>query len=383
MGIWEDRIRDAIAHGYVTAEDGHSIDILNDRGIDILGNLIESSKYSVNSYYYGALHNTAHMVLGRQGDPHGKFKLPPGVMEHFETATRDPAFFRLHKYMNNIFKEFKDRLSPYTKEDFLWEGIDLQSIEVEGSLETYFEDFEFSLANAVDDTEEVVDVSLTATVKRLNHKPFSWKMQVENSKDAATVASVRISMCPRRDANGVAYHPNSGRWGCIEMDKFYAELAPGANTIIRDSKMSSVTIPDIPSFDFIKEKTDAAIAAGSESSGLENFARSCGIPDRLYLPKGKENGLEMVLMAFLEDAEHDKVEGFVIDVNNEFGGTHAHCGIHGQKIPDTRALGYPLDRPITDFKMTAAIPNFKTSLIKVYHKPNTCECCKNENKPSE
>jgi len=291
-------------------------------------------------------------------------------MEHFETATRDPAFSRLHKYMNNIFKEFKDRLSPYTKEDFLWEGVDLQSIEVEGSLETYFEDFEFSLANAVDDTEEVEDVPLSASVKRMNHKPFSWKMQVENSKGSATVASVRIFMCPRRDANGVAYHPNSGRWGCIEMDKFYAELAPGANTIVRDAKKSTVTVPDIPSFDYIKEKTDASVAAGSQASGLEQYSRSCGIPDRLYLPKGKENGLEMVLMAFLEDAEADKADDFTIDVNNEFGGTHAHCGIHGQKVPDVRAMGYPLDRPIVDFKMTASIPNFKTNLIKIYHKPS-------------
>merc|ERR1711970_328306 len=122
MGIWEDRIRDAIAHGYVTAHDGTNIDILNDKGIDIIGNLIESSTYSPNPYYYGQLHNMAHIVLGRQGDPMGKFKQPPGVMEHFETATRDPAF---------------------SKEDFMWEGIDLTEISVEGSLETYFEEFEF------------------------------------------------------------------------------------------------------------------------------------------------------------------------------------------------------------------------------------------------
>merc|ERR1711874_408497 len=176
---------------------------------------------------------------------------------------------------------------------------------------------------------------------------MGWKMQVENSKGSATVASVRIFMCPRRDANGVAYHPNSGRWGCIEMDKFYAELAPGANTIVRDAKKSTVTVPDIPSFDYIKEKTDASVAAGSQA-----------------------NGLEMVLMAFLEDGEADKADDFTIDVNDEFGGTHAHCGIHGQKVPDVRAMGYPLDRPIVDFKMTASIPNFKTNLIKIYHKPS-------------
>ena len=147
-------------------------------------------------------------------------------------------------------------------------------------------------------------------------------------------------------------------------------VAPGANTILRDSKMSTVTVPDIPSFDYIKEKTEASLASGSESSGLEQYSRSCGIPDRLYLPKGKENGLEMVLMAFLEDAEADKADDFTIDVNSEFGGTHAHCGIHGQKIPDKRAMGYPLDRPILDFRMTASIPNFKTNLVKVYHKPS-------------
>jgi len=368
--IWEDRIRDAIAHGYVTGHDGTNIDILNDKGIDVLGDLIESSTYSVNPYYYGALHNTAHIVLGRQGDPKGKFKQPPGVMEHFETATRDPAFFRLHKYMNNIFKEFKDRLPPYTKEDFLWEGVELAEISIEGSLETYFEDFEFSIQNAVDDSENVADVALTAVVRRLNHKPFSFKLVVNNNKGAAAKASARIMMCPRRDANGVAFHPNSGRWGCIEMDKFYIALAPGANTIIRDAKLSSVTIPDIPSMATITEKTNAAVAGGADSTGLEDFGRNCGIPDRLLLPKGKENGLEMVLMAFLEDGEADKAEGFVIDVNSEFGGTHAHCGIRGAKVPDVRAMGYPLDRQIIDFRMTGAIPNFKTGLIYVYHKPS-------------
>merc|ERR1712212_946037 len=368
--IWEDRIRDAIAHGYVTGHNGEIINLLNDNGINILGDIIESSEYSPNAYYYGALHNTAHIVLGRQGDPKGKFNQPPGVMEHFETATRDPAFFRLHKYMNNIFKEFKDRLPPYTKEDFLWEGIDLTEISIEGSLETYFEDYEFSITNAVDDTENVNEVPLTAVVKRLNHKPFAFKMVVNNNKGAPAIASARIYMCPRRDANGVAFHPNSGRWGCIEMDKFYIELAAGENTILRKDSESTVTIPDTPSFDSIKEKTASALEGGSDSTGLEDFTRNCGIPDRLLLPKGKENGLEMVLMAFLEDGVADAAEGFTPDPNNEFGGTHAHCGIRGQKIPDKRAMGYPLDRQILDFRMTASIPNFKTDLVFIYHKPS-------------
>merc|ERR1711872_685773 len=80
-----------------------------------------------------------------------------------------------------------------------------------GSLETYFEDYEFSISHGVDESENVKEVPLTAVVKRLNHKPFSFKMVVNNNKGETAIASARIFMCPRRDANGVAFHPNSGR----------------------------------------------------------------------------------------------------------------------------------------------------------------------------
>merc|ERR550519_2676932 len=364
--IWEDRIRDAIAHGYVTGKDGSVINILDDHGIDILGDIIESSEYSPNAYYYGALHNTAHMVLGRQGDPHGKFKQPPGVMKHFETATRDPAFFRLHRYMNNIFKEFKDRLAPYTYDELNFEGVTIEDVKIEGSLETYFEDFEFSLTNAVDDTTEIADVDIAAVVKRLNHKPFSFVLNVNNDNDKEVDASGRIYLCPRRENNDVAFHPNVGRWGCIEMDKFWVHLTPGANTIVRKSSESAVTVPDLPSFAEMMEKTDAAVAAHAETSGLENLSRNCGIPDRLLLPKGKEEGLEMILMSFISDGSHDHTDTFEVD--EHYDGTHAHCGIHGQKYPDKRPMGYPIDRQITDFRMTATVTNFKNTLVKIFHK---------------
>ena len=223
LRIWEDRIRDAIAHGYVTGKEGEIINILNDDGIDIIGNIIESSNYSPNPGYYGNLHNTAHIVFGRQGDPKGKFKQPAGVMEHFETATRDPSFFRLHKYMMNIFKEYKERLPPYTYEELNFEGVSIESVNIEGSLETYFEDFEFSLNNGLDDTPELPDVPISAVIKRLNHKPFSFILNVNNDKGAEVTASARIYLCPRRDNTGVPFHPNVGRWGCIEMDKFWTK----------------------------------------------------------------------------------------------------------------------------------------------------------------
>merc|ERR1712008_647582 len=82
-------------------------------------------------------------------------------------------------------------------------------------------------------------------------------------------------------------------------DKFWVHLTPGANTIVRKSSESAVTVPDLPSFAEMMEKTDAAVAAHAETSGLEKLSRNCGIPDRLLLPKGKEEGLVMVLMTTL------------------------------------------------------------------------------------
>ncbi|WP_348243238.1 tyrosinase family protein, partial [Salmonella enterica] len=149
---------------YITDKDGKVINIMNDEGIDKLGDIIESSVYSPNAQYYGALHNLAHIMLGRQGDPHGKYNMPPGVMEHFETATRDPTFFRLHKYMDNIFKEHKDSLPPYTHEDLDFPGVDIESVGVEGELKTYFEHYEFDLRNAVDSAQGIEDVDLKAHV---------------------------------------------------------------------------------------------------------------------------------------------------------------------------------------------------------------------------
>ena len=220
MIIHESRIQDAIDHGYITKHDGTHVDISNAQGIDHLGDIIESSLYSPNVQYYGALHNEAHILLGRQSDPKGKFNLPPSVMEHFETATRDPAFFRLHKYMDNIFKVHKNTLPSYTAEEISFPGVHLKNIEIEGKLETYFEDFEFDLKMAVDTSEAVDEVDVKAHVPRLNHHDFAYKFEIKND-NADAHAVIRVFLCPRKDNQGIVFSFDEGRWHCIEMDKFW------------------------------------------------------------------------------------------------------------------------------------------------------------------
>jgi len=367
MIIMESRIRDAIAHGYIIGANDEHIDIMNKEGIDHLGDIIESSMYSPNVQYYGALHNYAHILLGRQCDPHGKFNLPPSVMEHFETATRDPSFFRLHKYMDHIFKEHKDSLHPYTKEDIAFPGVHLKDVEIEGELETYFEDFSFDLKMAVDSSSAGDEISVKAHVPRLNHKDFAYNFHIENDNEDSH-AVIRVFLCPRRDHNGIIFTIDEGREHCIEMDKFWYHLVHGENHILRKSHESTVTASDIPSFEKLIHDADEAVASGGELH-LEEFETSCGIPNRMLLPKGMTGGMEFALAVAVTDASgDDHIEDHEKEAVEHTHRSHTQCGVHGQKYPDHQPMGFPLDRKIPDERVLLNSDNVFYKIVKIFHK---------------
>ncbi|KAJ8894011.1 hypothetical protein PR048_006619 [Dryococelus australis] len=171
MKLYEGRIRDAIAAGFIRSYDGVA-HLNNSRGINLLGEIVESSEHSLNREYYGQLHNDAHVLLSKVTDPQLKFGVPPGVMEHFETATRDPAFFRLHKTIDNLFKLHKDLLSPYTREQLDFPGVRVEAIKVVGlskastpnTLITYFDESHIDMANAVEGSgTSGVDIRMQAS----------------------------------------------------------------------------------------------------------------------------------------------------------------------------------------------------------------------------
>ncbi|XP_045623124.1 LOW QUALITY PROTEIN: hemocyanin subunit [Procambarus clarkii] len=359
--IYENRIRDAIAHGYVTAKDGSTIDIMNSHGIDVLGDIIESSTYSPNAGYYGSLHNTAHIVLGRQGDPQGKYDLPPGVLEHFETSTRDPAFFRLHKYMDNIFREHRDSLPPYTKEELLFPGVEIENFCTSGLLQTYFEDFEYSLINAVDDTADTEDVEISTYIPRLNHEDFTFNIDIDNHNDHEVLTTVRIFGWPHKDNNGLQYSFNDGRWNAIELDKFWIKLKPGENKIHRKSRDSSVTVPDIPEFHYLMDRTEEALSNGRKLD-LHEYVSALGLPNRFLLPKGNNQGLKFKVVVALTDGEADAAVDD-LHTNTKFN----HYGYRGV-YPDKRPHGYPLDRRVDDERIFHRLPNFKEIVVKLFHR---------------
>jgi len=44
-------------------------------------------------------------------------QLAPSVLEHPETALRDPAYYQLYKRLYHFVKKFKDRLPSYTHDE--------------------------------------------------------------------------------------------------------------------------------------------------------------------------------------------------------------------------------------------------------------------------
>lgn len=138
-------------------------------------------------------------------------------------------------------------------------------------------------------------------------------------------------------------------------------MAPGSNSITRSSRDSALTVPDVPSFQTLIDKTEAALAAGNELH-LEEFESGLGLPNRFLIPKGNMHGLEFHLVVFISDGAKDAaVEG--LHDNTAFN----HYGCADGRYPDNQPHGYPLDRRVDDERIIMGLPNFKTIDVKVHH----------------
>lgn len=91
---WRDRIYQAIDQGYVVDSNGKTITLSGLKGIDILGDVVESSALSPNKLLYGDLHNQGHNLISFVHDPEQKYLEEFGVMGDVTTAMRDPIFYR-------------------------------------------------------------------------------------------------------------------------------------------------------------------------------------------------------------------------------------------------------------------------------------------------
>ncbi|XP_058827992.1 uncharacterized protein LOC131687914 [Topomyia yanbarensis] len=337
---WGSRIAEAIDAGFVLGPNGQRIPLDETTGVDILGNIMEPSSLSVNRQYYGSYHGNLHNVIAYSHDPDNRFLEGYGVVGEFQTAMRDPSFYRLHCQVDNMFHRFKNTLQPYPTNQLNYNGIQIQSISAQlnranapnNVLLTYWQRSQVDLATGLDFGPQG---NVFASFTHLQHAPFTYRLAVNNNSGAMRRGTCRIFIGPKVDERNTALTYQEQRILMTELDKFTVTLNPGVNNIVRRSEQSSVTIP--------YERTFRQVAL-SNQPGTEAFRFcNCGWPHHLLLPKGTPEGMKFDMFVMISDYTNDTVNQ-EFDENVNCNDSHSFCGLRDRLYPDRRAMGYPFDR---------------------------------------
>ncbi|XP_063832838.1 phenoloxidase subunit 1-like [Ostrinia nubilalis] len=337
---WRDRVLQAIEENAVIVSGNRKVPLTEETGIDVLGNLMESSILSPNRGYYGDLHNMGHVICSYAHDPDHRHLEQYGVMGDSTTAMRDPFFYRWHAFVDDVFDLHKTKLPKYGNDRLDFPGIRVSSISVEGpagsnTFGTQWEQSMVDLARGLDFTPRG---SVLAKFTHLQHDEFTYVIEVNNTSGAAAMGMFRIFLAPVNDESGQPLRFEEQRRLFIELDKFSQPLNAGNNTIRRNSVDSSVTIPYERTF---MDQTARPGDPGSAAAAEFDFC-GCGWPHHMLIPKGTPQGFPMVLFVMVSNWNDDRVEQDTVGTCNDAA---SYCGIRDRKYPDKRAMGFPFDRP--------------------------------------
>nr|CAZ66712.1 hemocyanin subunit 3a [Pandinus imperator] len=337
MERWRERILDAIDIGHAINHDGKEILLDEEHGTDILGSIIESNAETINLPFYGSLHNWGHVMMAYIHDADGRFQETPGVMTDTATSLRDPIFYRYHRFIDNMFQEYKSTLPTYTHEQLNFPEVEVTGVTVTARTDDVINTFNREAELVVTHAQHIGKGPVKVRYEHLDHESFSYAIDALNNGNAVKRATVRIFLAPKYDELGNEIPIDDQRRLFIELDKFTATLQPGKNTVVRSSVDSSVTLSQQHTFEELEK------GEGLDESRTE-FC-SCGWPQHLLVPKGDIKGMEFHLFVMLTDREKDKVSD---------GDSHkalctdavSYCGARDEKYPDKKAMGFPFDRKI-------------------------------------
>nr|Q8IFJ8.1 RecName: Full=Hemocyanin subunit B; Flags: Precursor [Scutigera coleoptrata]CAD55132.1 hemocyanin subunit B [Scutigera coleoptrata] len=331
MRQWRDRILYAVHRGEALAANGSSVSLRDERGIDVLGNMVESSLQSINRPFYGNVHCYAHVIAARIADPDGKYGEDNGAMYDVATSARDPLFYQWHKFIDNLFHEYKDALKAYSSEDLTYNDITIEEVNVQGEGGSPANTVTTFLENSIVHLDE--GFSFTARgharvkVQHLQHEGFNYQIKVNNAGGEHKVV-FRVFLAPKYDEEHHEFDFNEQRGMAIELDKFVATVPAGSSTVEQHSSKSSVT------------QSNDNFYGSSATRSSENHC-SCGWPDYLLIPKGNHQGVQFNVYVIATSYDEDHVES---DESCHCGDSLSYCGALYDKYPDRRPMGYPFDR---------------------------------------
>ncbi|CAG9765318.1 unnamed protein product [Ceutorhynchus assimilis] len=334
---WADRIYDAIHSGFIVDARGNRMQLTEFEGINVLGNMVESSRFSPNRPFYGDLHNSGHVLLCYIHDPDQRHLESFGIMGDTSTAMRDPVFYRWHGYIDDIFQEHKNSLPRYTVDQLNYPGVTVTDVQVQiqgqqvNELLTFWQQSDVDLSRGMDFQPRG---SVFVRFTHLQNRNFTYTVQV--ASNSSRQGTCRIFLAPKFDEKGNPWLFRDQKNMFIELDKFKVILKQGQNTITRSSTDSSVTIP----FERTFRDLDTNRPTGGNDLAQFNFC-GCGWPQNLLIPKGTSEGFQCQLFVMISNYADDVINE---DISGQCNDADSYCGIKDKKYPDRRSMGYPFDR---------------------------------------
>ncbi|CAG7680443.1 unnamed protein product [Allacma fusca] len=381
---WKQRLYEAIDVGYVIKLDGTTSPLDEEHGIDILGDIVgNGGQTSPFPAYYGYMHGLGHMLISYQQDPENRYDTSMGVMGTTTSAMRDPVFYRLHKFMDEIFSYYKDnKLPPYAANQLQWSSVSVDSVSIESgnekpnTLVTHWTETDVEVSRGLSCNSKSTLVAIVP-LKHLNHQAFQYKILLTNNERERVSVAVRIFMAPRFNGSGRRYKLEQQRIAFFEMDKFVETINPGRNVIIRESVKSTVTIPWSQGFSELEHWL-----AGTDYS-VQEAVCGCGWPHHFLVPRGTTEGMQFDLFVMVTNADEDLIPSaishFLTNVPKEkkpkCKESLSYCGILSERYPDIRPMGYPFDRSLAEkvkgtFTLedfVALYPNMNSKQVTIRH----------------
>lgn len=282
----------------------------------------------------------------------------------YMTCLRDPVFWKVMKRISDHFVLFKKLLPKYTREEFDFPGVKVESITTD-KLVTFIDEYDMDITNAMflDETEMKKmrsDRLYVARMRRLNNHPFKFTIDVTSDKTVDAV--VRIFLGPKFDCMGRLMSVNDKRLDMYEIDSFMYKLETGKNTIVRDSKEMHNMYRNRPWTRSLWDKTlDTNIIKNDKVVDNWWVQSRIGFTTRMLLPLGKTGGFDMQMYVIVTPVR----TGLILPtVDMTIMRDRRVC--YWTVCVDTMPLGFPFDREIdmTRFFTT----NMKFHDIKIYRK---------------
>lgn len=381
---YRDRILEAATTGSFAVE-GRRIPVEANN----LGNTTEASLKTVDERgdTYGSLHNTGHGLFAfYDNEP------PPGVMARTATAVRDPVFWRWHKHIDSVFRNWQEKKAPYdfsdgppvrirksvadgtaASRDIIlcsadrlpasfdgeqlgrevfgysddpdrnrWDG-DFASATVElpgGEKLTTTDELTTEMRQRTIDLVDADGNPVPEVIDYLSHDDFSYFIRVENLSDQAQAVTARVFLAPETEVQ------DRNSW--IELDKFLYGLEGSERAVVhRRADLSSV----------IRKPAlkPADLTAGDEEPSAKTEQQSwcdCGWPYTLLLPRGTQEGAQFRLFVMFSPGKDLALP----ERHSEHCTSVSYCGLQDEEYPDGRDMGYPFSRPFAD-GVSAAVAN--------------------------